>query len=179
MSAFRIVPELTHRLRRVALPGSVGSLRAPGCHRVQESVQEDPSESRHTEHRVEVTGHFCHPTSSETFATLLSAHGKQEGEKRKKKKALKMTSLLTRACRLEDHLVGSPFPKLSATVQLLSWNFSPVTLRSSWKLFGEFPRCAPKVWSVLTPGEGGGTISAAPPPHPLYTPPQHTHAHAL
>lgn len=108
---------------------------------------------------------------SPTFQRLLRLCSALTGRRREKEKALKMTSLLTRACRLEDHFARSPFPKLSAAAWLLSWNFSPVTRRSGWKLF---LRCAPKVWSVLTPREGGGTICAAPP-----TPLQHTHAHAL
>lgn len=78
----RNVPELTHRLRRVALPGSVGSLCAPGCHRVQESVQEDPSESRHTEHRVEMTGRFCYPPFRDFYDS--AQHSRVGGRKRKR-----------------------------------------------------------------------------------------------
>ena len=76
------VPEVTHRLRRVALAGSVRWLCAPGCHRVQESVQKDPSESRHTEHRVEVTVHFCHAPFRHFYDC---AHRKEEGKEEKKR----------------------------------------------------------------------------------------------
>lgn len=81
------MPERTHRLRRVALPGSVGPLRAPGCHRVQERVQEDPSECRHTEHRGEVTGHedtsVTRPFTD--FLRLCSAlTGRKRGKRKKK-----------------------------------------------------------------------------------------------
>lgn len=55
---------------------------------------------------------------SQTFTTLLSTRGQKEG---KKEKVLPMTSPLTRACRLEDHSVRSPFPTLSAAACRGSW----------------------------------------------------------
>lgn len=63
---------------------------------------------------------------SRTFQTLLRLRSREGGGKRGKK-SVKDDFSFTRACRLEDHFVPSPFPKLSAAVWLPSWNVSPVT----------------------------------------------------
>lgn len=62
-------PDTTHRLWCVALPRSARSVCAPGCHSVQKSAQEDPAESRQTDHRVEVTGHFWHSALTDFYVT--------------------------------------------------------------------------------------------------------------
>ncbi len=136
-------PDTTHRLWCVALPRSARSVCAPGCHSVQKSAQEDPAESRQTDHRVEVTGHFWHSALTDFYVTpvcsLLTALSPSP-LKFKKKKPLPVASWLTCAARLEDHSAPSPFPTLSAAAVYLflseTFSLSLNSLRSwsrSWK----------------------------------------------
>lgn len=62
----------------------------------------------------------------------------------------------------------------------------PLSVSRSCKLFGEFPRCAPQLWSAFAGLKGGGTICVRPPPrspptsaqphHRFSIHTQHTHA---
>lgn len=89
-----------------------------------------------------------------------------------KKMPLPVSSWLTCAVRQEDDSAYSPFPTLPAAEWSSFELFSLSTRCSGWELFRGFPRCVPKVWSVLTGREGGGTICEGPLPHP------YTHARA-
>lgn len=102
-------PEKTYRLWCVALPRSVRSVCAPGCHNVQESAQEDPAESRHTDHRVDRKLLTVSSQRLSSIFCILSPHCPVPRLLLEIKIALPVTSWLTCAARLEDHSAPSPF----------------------------------------------------------------------
>ncbi len=115
---------MTHRLWCLALFRSVRSVCAPGCHSVQQRAQEDPAESRQTDHRVEVAGHFWQSALSDFYFSPARSLLTASFEKTQQNVT---GGLLAHMCRS----AGGPFRHLAIPVALRgSLQFFPLKLFS-------------------------------------------------